>query len=62
MLDGSGGTALRVALTLCEAVDVFGVGLFSGSAGADKVYVHAYDQRVGQCLEPGEQPYRFVNK
>ena len=26
-----------------------------------QVYAHAYDQRVGQCLEPGSRVYEFGN-
>ena len=27
----------------------------------DKAYVHAYDARVGACLEPGSRVYEFGN-
>ena len=59
MLSGSGGNALHAAVTLCDAVDVYGAGLHSAGVDADKIYAHAYDERVGQCLEPGPRPYKF---
>ena len=58
---GSGGNALHTALSLCERVDVYGTGLFAAGATADKVYAHAYDERVGLCLEPGSRVYEFSN-
>jgi hypothetical protein len=61
MLAGSGGNALHAALALCERVDVYGLGLYSGGAHEDKVYAHAYDERVGQCLQPGSRVYEFGN-
>ena len=60
-LAGSGGNALHTALSLCERVDVYGTGLFAAGATADKVYAHAYDERVGLCLEPGSRVYEFGN-
>ena len=27
----------------------------------DKIYAHAYDERVGMCLEPGSRVYEFGN-
>ena len=59
MLAGSGGNALHAAVSLCGSVDVYGSGLHSRGVGHDKIYAHAYDERVGQCLEPGPRPYRF---
>ena len=59
MLSGSGGNALHAALSLCAAVDVYGSGLHSRGVGHDKIYAHAYDERVGHCLAPGSRPYRF---
>ena len=61
MLAGSGGNALHAALALCETVDVYGTGLYSAGVGEDKAYVHAYDARVGACLEPGSRVYEFGN-
>ena len=61
MLAGSGGNALHAALTMCEHVDVYGTGLYSGGANEDKVYAHAYDEKVGVCLEPGSRVYEFGN-
>ena len=45
-LSNSGGNALHAALAMCDRVDVFGVGLFSEGADGDKLYAHAYDDRV----------------
>ena len=53
------GNALHAAVTLCEHVDVYGAGLHSAGVAADKIYAHAYDERVGACLEPGSRPYKF---
>ena len=33
----------------------------AAGATADKVYAHAYDERVGLCLEPGSRVYEFSN-
>ena len=52
---------LHAALTMCEHVDVYGTGLYSGGANEDKVYAHAYDEKVGVCLEPGSRVYEFGN-
>ena len=59
MLDGSGGNALQAAVTMCEQVSVYGAGLLSAGPGADKIYAHAYDSHVGQCLDTGALSYRF---
>ena len=53
-LASSGGNALYAALAMCDRVDVYGVGLFSeGGAGGDKLYAHAWDDRIGSCAMPG---------
>ena len=62
MLRGSGGNALHSALALCSHVDVYGSGLYAAGADADKIYAHAYDHRVGRCLEPGTRVYEFGNQ
>ena len=60
MLEGSGGNALMAAVSLCDSVDLYGIGLYSASPQADKVYVHAYDHGVGRCIvEPSGAQYRF---
>ena len=51
-LANSGGNALYAALAMCNHVDVYGVGLFSAGASGDKLYAHAYDDRVGKCAPP----------
>ena len=61
MLAGSGGNALHAALALCDRVDLYGAGLFSSGVTGDKIYAHAYDERVGMCLEPGSRVYEFGN-
>lgn len=43
-LRGTGGSALHLALGLCERVDVYGVGLFSTAPARDKTYGHYYDE------------------
>ena len=42
---------LQAALSLCDEVDVYGVGLRSsaGGLGADKVYNHYYDKLARDC-------------
>lgn len=47
----SGGCSLLAAVSLCsDPVDVYGVGLFAASPFGEKVYTHAYDDEVGQCV------------
>ena len=48
LLESSGGNGLQAAISLCNAVDVYGVGLLS--TGADNVYAHYWDAKVGQCF------------
>mmetsp|Transcript_38488 Transcript_38488/g.87453 ORF Transcript_38488/g.87453 Transcript_38488/m.87453 type:complete len:520 (-) Transcript_38488:135-1694(-) len=59
MLDGSGGNAVQAAITMCEHVDVYGAGLLSAGPASDKIYAHAYDNSVGECLQTGPLRYRF---
>ena len=62
LLQGSGGNALQAALALCDRVDVYGAGLYAASPTHDKIYAHAYDERVGLCLERGTRTYEFGNR
>ena len=52
-LSGTGGNALQAALSMCDKVDIFGVGLRSTSsdrsADTDKVYNHYYDPVARDC-------------
>ena len=49
-LEGSGANALHVAISLCESVDVYGIGLHGRGPANDKVYIHATDALgAGQC-------------
>ena len=49
LLHTSGGNALAAALTMCERVDVYGVGLHSAGLDADMSYVHFTDDHVATC-------------
>ena len=49
MLESSGGNALQTALTMCDQVDVYGVGLLSKGPESEKAYTHYYDESVGHC-------------
>ena len=50
-LGGSGGNALQAALSLCDSVDVYGVGLRNSGPGldADKSYNHYWDDTARDC-------------
>lgn len=50
-MHSTGGNTLLAATALCDRIDVFGMGLFSLPArlGADKVYLHYYDDYVAAC-------------
>ena len=53
VLAGSGGNALALAISECDSVDVFGVGLFSARIEDPKVYTHFYDDSVRMNCDRG---------
>ena len=53
VLAGSGGNALALAISECDSVDVFGVGLFSARIEDPKVYTHFYDDSVRMSCDRG---------
>ena len=60
MSRSSGGNSLHAAISLCEHVDLYGSGLHSDGARADKTYIRACMPRALSAISPEDLPSRPV--